>query len=130
MLLSIVTIGSGINATNNNSILKNTVLKLQDAITDQNHIIQAMKQYPEFEKLKERRIASQIVSSNLDENFDIMKKNVKYIDGIIRMNNLMIICILVFLIVQGIILYISESLLKKASYFGNSCLFFNWPCKK
>jgi len=105
-LVGIITVGIGIHATNNNYTLKKTVSKLQDTITDQNHIIQAMKEYPEFAKLKERRIASQIISSNLDENIDLMHANVGYIQGIIRMNNLIIIFILIFVIVQSVILYV------------------------
>ncbi|PKL41225.1 MAG: hypothetical protein CVV44_00895 [Spirochaetae bacterium HGW-Spirochaetae-1] len=105
-LVGIITIGIGIHATNNNNTLKKTVSKLQDTITDQNHIIQAMKEYPEFAKLKERRIASQIISSNLDENVDLMHANVAYIQGIIRMNNLIIIFILIFVIIQSVILYV------------------------
>jgi len=104
-LLAIIAVGIGIHAANNNKKLEKTILKLEDIITDQDHIVEALKGYSNFSNEKETRIASKTMSNNLVENIRLMKKNTFSIHSIIRMNNLIIIIVLIFIVAQGFILY-------------------------
>jgi signal transduction histidine kinase len=112
-ILSIVTIGVGIHATRINDSLALTVSRLGDTMVDQEHMIYALREYPGYSSEADKKIASKILSGNIDANITLMKENVKRIEGMISMNRRIIIGILVFFLFQGIATYIY--ILKKTS---------------
>jgi hypothetical protein len=127
-ILSIVTIGVGIHATNTNRSLKFTISKLGDTIVDQEHMIYALREYPDFSSETEKKIASKILSENIDANIRLMKDNVARIEDMITMNNRIIIGILVFFLLQGVATYIY--ILRKTSTLSGPVFVMNRHIRK
>lgn len=106
LMLVIVFAAVGVSVWKNDVLVDKTVSKLGDTITDQNHVIQSLNDYTSIKKKDEQRIASRILSNNLNENNDLLKKNILFMQEISRNNRIVFWILFVFIIAQSCLLFV------------------------
>lgn len=105
IVVTIIITVLGINAVDNNRKVDKTIKKLEDVIVSNGQHLEALQNYIDIKTVQDMKLATKILTKNMNENLSIMNKHIAVLNNIIKRNYILFTVIILFFVLQTIILY-------------------------
>jgi hypothetical protein len=105
LVVTIIITILGINAVSNNRKVDKTIKKLEEVIISHEQHLEALQNYIDIKTVQDMKLATKILTKNMNENLSIMNRHIAIMNNIIKGNYILFTVIILFFVLQTVILY-------------------------